>query len=123
MKKILIVEDEQILGEMYQDKFVQAGFKVLWANSAEEGMVTLTKTKPDLILLDILLPRINGLGFMEWFNKQKEYSSIPVVTFSNYDEPRTIKEALQLGVKDYLIKTNYTPNEIVNKINEILNEG
>jgi len=114
MKKILIVEDEKILGEMYRDRFSQAGFDVALAVSAEEGMEAVPKVKPDLILLDILLPRANGVGFMEWLKKQKEFSSIPVVAFSNYDEPTTKKEAFRLGVKDYLIKTNYTPSEIVN---------
>ncbi|MDP1538971.1 MAG: response regulator [bacterium] len=116
MKKILIIEDEKILGEMYRDKFTQAGFDVVWVDSAEEGIKAVPKIKPDLILLDILLPRANGIGFMGWLRKEKELSSIPVVAFSNYDEPTTKKEALKLGVKDYLIKTNYTPQEIVDKI-------
>jgi len=123
MKKILIVEDEKILGEMYRDRFSQAGFDVALAVSAEEGMEAVPKVKPDLILLDILLPRANGVGFMEWLKKQKEFSSILVVAFSNYDEPTTKKEAFRLGVKDYLIKTNYTPSEIVARIKQLLSEG
>jgi len=120
-KKILIIEDEKILGEMYRDKFIQVGFEVVWADSAEEGMRVVSKEKPDLILLDILLPRASGIGFMEWLKKQKELSPIPpVVAFSNYDEPATKKEALSLGVKDYLIKTNYTPQEIVDRVKSYL---
>lgn len=115
-KKILVIEDEKILGEMYRDILVQAGFNVEWVQSAEEGIETLAKTKPDLILLDILLPRASGVGFMKQLKEQKEFSSVPVVAFSNYDEPNTKKEALELGVKDYLIKTNYTPQEVVDKI-------
>ena len=122
-KKILIIEDEKILGEMYRDRFSQAGFDVALAVSAEEGMEAVPKVKPDLILLDILLPRANGVGFMEWLKKQKEFSSILVVAFSNYDEPTTKKEAFLLGVKDYLIKTNYTPSEIVARIKQLLSEG
>lgn len=122
-KKILIIEDEKILGEMYREKFTQAGFDVVLAVSAEEGMEAVPKVKPDLILLDILLPRANGIGFMGWLKEQKEFSSIPVVAFSNYDEPTTKKEAFQLGIKDYLIKTNYTPSEIVAKIKQLLSEG
>ena len=119
-KKILIIEDEKILGEMYRDKFTQAGFDVVWADSAEEGMEVVPDVKPDLILLDILLPRASGIGFMEWLKKEKELSLIPVVAFSNYDEPTTKKEALRLGVKDYLIKTNYTPQEIVDRVKSYL---
>jgi len=120
MKKILIIEDEKMLGEMYQDKFIQEGFDAVLAETAEQGVEATCKEKPDLILLDILLPRTNGIGFMEWFKKEKELSSIPVIAFSNYDDPKTKKEAAELGIKDYLIKTNYTPQEIVDKVKSYL---
>jgi two-component system alkaline phosphatase synthesis response regulator PhoP len=120
MKKILIVEDEKILAEMYRDKFTQAGFKVILAYSAEEGLITAQKEMPDLILLDILLPRENGIFFLKNLKKDPKTASIPVVAFSNYDDPKTKKDAHNLGVKDYLIKTNYTPKEIVEKIKSYL---
>lgn len=116
MKQILIVEDEKILAEMYRDKFVQESFEAILAFSAEEGLEILKKEKPDLILLDILLPKANGITFLTKIKKDQKTSSIPVVAFSNYDDPKTKKEAFQLGVKDYLIKTSYTPQEIVEKI-------
>ena len=120
MKKVLIIEDEKILAVMYKDKFSQAGFEVVLAFESEEGLVLAKKEKPDLILLDILLPRENGILFLNQLRKIPEISSIPVVAFSNYDDPKTKKEAFELGVKDYLIKTNYTPNEIVEKIKNYL---
>ena len=116
MKKILIIEDEKILGEMYRDKFIQEGFEVILATSAEEGSEVMAKEKPDLILLDILLPRANGISFLAKLRKDPAVSSTPVVAFSNYDDPKTKREALKLGVKDYLIKTNFTPQEIIEKI-------
>ncbi len=119
-KKILIVEDEKILGEMYYDKFIQAGFEVILAHSAEEGIEVVSKEKPDLILLDILLPRANGVSFLAKLRKIPEFSSIPVVVFSNFDDPETKKKALQLGIKEYLIKTNFTPQEIVEKVKSYL---
>ncbi len=122
-KKILIIEDEKMLGEMYQDKFNQAGFEVNWVQSAEEGIEAVQRAKPDLILLDILLPKANGIGFMSWLKKEKKFSSVKVVAFSNFDEPATKKEALELGVKDYLIKTDYTPQGIVEKIKKHLSEN
>ena len=120
MKKILIVEDEKILGEMYQDKFIQAGFEIVLAGSAEEGHEFLSKEKPDLILLDILLPRENGITFLTKIRKNPETASIPVVAFSNFDDSITKKEALSLGAKDYLIKTAYTPQEVIEKIKKYL---
>lgn len=122
MKKILIVEDEKILAEMYRDKFSQAGFKTLLANSAEEGFRATLKEKPDLILLDILLPRGNGISFLKKLRKDKKTSKTLVVAFSNFDDPDTKKEAFNLGVKDYLIKTSYTPQEIIEKIKSYLRD-
>ena len=115
-KKILIVEDEKILGEMYRDKFILAGFEIILAGSAEEGNEFLLKEKPDLILLDILLPRENGITFLTKLRKNSETSLIPVIAFSNFDDPLTKKEALDLGAKDYLIKTAYTPEQIIKKV-------
>lgn len=117
---MLIIEDEKILAEMYQDKFTQAGFKVILAIDSKEGLRLAKREKPDLIVLDILLPRENGIIFLEWLRKDPEISSIPVVVFSNYDDPRTKKEAAKFGIKDYLIKANYTPKEIVEKVKSYL---
>ena len=121
-KKILIVEDEKILGEMYRDKFSQAGFEVYLVLEAKDGLKLAKKEKPDLIILDILLPKENGITFLTWLRKEPEIFSIPVVAFSNYDDPETKRQAVKLGVKDYLIKTNYTPQEIINKVKNYLNE-
>ena len=119
-KKILIVEDEKILAEMYYDRFVQAGFKVIMAYSAEQGIEMTLKEKPDLIVLDILLPRENGISFLGKLRKNPKTASTKVVAFSNYDDPTTKKEAFELGVEEYLIKTNYTPQEITEKIKSYL---
>ena len=119
-KKILLVEDEKILAEMYRDKFTEAGFEVSSTFEVEEGLKLAKKEKPDLIVLDILLPRENGVYFLTELKNDLEISSIPVVVFSNFDDPETKRTALRLGVKDYLIKTNYTPKEIVAKIKNYL---
>lgn len=120
MKKILLVEDEKILAEMYSDKFSQAGFEMILAFTAEEGLKVAKKEKPDLIILDILLPRGNGIFFLKEQKKSPEISQIPVIAFSNFDDPETRKKAIELGVLDYLIKTDYTPQGIVEKIKKYL---
>jgi len=119
-KKILIVEDEKILGQMYKDKFLQSGFDTTLVNSAEEAIKKVSKIKPDLILLDILLPKENGIGFLTRLMKKSEFASVPVVAFSNFDDPGTKKKAFQLGIKEYLIKTSFTPGGIVAKIKQLL---
>ena len=123
MEKILIIEDEKILAEMYRDKFTQAGFEVVLAFDSKEGLEMTKKEKPDLIILDILLPKENGITFLKWLRKEPGISSLPVVAFSNFDDPKIKIEAANLEVKDYLIKTDYTPREIVAKIKQLLNEG
>ncbi|PIZ87963.1 MAG: response regulator [Candidatus Nealsonbacteria bacterium CG_4_10_14_0_2_um_filter_39_15] len=120
LKKILLIEDEKILAEMYKEKFSQAGFEVLLAFESKEGLKMVKKERPDLIVLDILLPRENGITFLGWLRQDPEIAATPVVAFSNYDDPETKKQALKLGAKDYLIKTNYTPSEIVAKIKQLL---
>lgn len=119
MLKILIIEDEPLLAEMYRDKFIKSGFEVFSSFSAEEGFEIIKKEKPSLVLLDILLPVENGITFLDWIKKDSEVSFIPILAFSNYDDEETKRRAFKLGVKDYLIKTNYTPQEIIEKIKNI----
>jgi len=120
MKKILIIEDEKDLAEMYKEKLEIEGFKVFLASNVEEGLRVAKKEKPDLILLDILLGEENGIYFLKKQKDDKEISEIPVVAFSNYDNSQTKKEAKKFGVKEYLIKTNFTPKEFVDKIKNYL---
>ena len=118
MKKILIIEDEKILVEMYKSKLEANNFEVISAFSSEEGMEILRKEKPDLVILDILLPKENGITFLEKIGKMKIISDIRIVVFSNYDDPETRKKALKLGAEDYLIKTQFTPREFLEKVKE-----
>ena len=118
MKKILIIEDEKILVEMYKSKLEANNFEVFSAFSSEEGIQILKKEKPDLVILDILLPKENGITFLEKIEKIKIISDIRIVVFSNYDDPETRKKALKLGAEDYLIKTQCTPREFLEKVKE-----
>lgn len=117
-KKLLIVEDEKMLSEMYQDTFSQAGYEVFTAFTVEEGIKITRDKKPDLILLDILLPKESGIAFLQKLKKDFHISTIPVVAFSNYDDPKTKKKAINLGIKAYLLKTDFTPKDIVEKVEE-----
>ncbi|MDD4831179.1 MAG: response regulator [Candidatus Pacebacteria bacterium] len=118
--KILVVEDEQILAEMYQDKFKKEGFEVIAAKDGKEGIKMMREQKPALVLLDILLPNENGIDFLKKQKKDPKLSSIPIIVFSNFDDPETKKETLDLGVKEYLIKSNHNPREIVEQIKKYI---
>jgi len=120
MKKILLIEDEKILGEMYKEKFEQEGFEMILSLDAEKGFEIAKREKPDLVILDILLPEKDGTYFLEERLKDPSMSSIPVVALSNYDHPDMRKKALELGAKEYIIKTDFTPKEIVEKIKKYL---
>ncbi|MCK4781452.1 response regulator transcription factor [Candidatus Parcubacteria bacterium] len=121
--KILLIEDEKMLSEMYMDKFSQAGFEAILSSEAKKGLRLFKgKKKFDLIVLDILLPLENGIYFLEKLRNHKNpaISSIPVIIFSNLDDPEIERKARKLGIEDYLIKTNYTPNQIVKEIKKYL---
>jgi len=120
MKKILIIEDERILGEMYRDKFQKSGFQISLVDNAEDGIKFIAREKPDLVLLDILLPGADGIYFLKELRKEPKLSSIPVIAFSNYDSSEARKQVKKLGGKDYLIKTDFTPQEIIDKVKNYL---
>ncbi len=112
-KTIFIVEDELMLADMYREKMEMGGFKVVQAFDAEEALEKIEGTNPDLILLDILLPRQSGIYFLERIREKEELKETPVIAFSNFDDAETRKMAYDLKAKEYLIKTNYTPQEIL----------
>ncbi len=122
MKKILIIEDEKMLAEMYRDRFVHEGFDVHSAFDAEEGMEVVKKINPDLILLDILLPRANGTDFLEKLRGDESISKIKVIAYSNYDDASSREKAESLGAKEYLIKTNHTPKEVVDVVKKYIED-
>ncbi|MDD5750207.1 MAG: response regulator [Candidatus Pacebacteria bacterium] len=116
MPKLLIVEDEPVLREMYAQVFAEEGISVVSAESAEEGLLMAEQENPDLVMLDILLPNIDGLQMLEQLRRNPKIAKTRVVAFSNYDDKSAREKAAGLGALDYLIKTDYTPQEIVEKI-------
>lgn len=105
-----------MLREMYEDKFRKAGLEVFSAKEAEAGLALVKKEKPDIILLDILLPKQDGLFVLEQIREDPETADMKVVAFSNFDDPAARQTAQRLKVTAYLIKTDFTPAEIVEKV-------
>lgn len=122
-QKILIADDEEILRRIYSDRLTFEGFDVETAADGEEALTKINTSAPNLILLDILMPKLNGLQVLEQLNTNPAHKTIPVIVLSNVANDENIKKALSLGAKDYLLKTNFSPNEIINKIKTLIDSG
>ena len=116
MKKVLLIEDEPSLVDLYKLKFTKEGFNVITAPDSESGLQISRMEKPDFIILDILLPVRNGIAFLKKLRAEPEISKIPVFVFSCLDEQDIKNQAFHLGVEDYILKTKYTPDQLVGKI-------
>jgi len=115
-KKILLVEDEEIMTNLLQKKLVEEGYNVLTAGDGEEGLKKVKSEKPDIVLLDIVMPKKGGFEVMEEMAKSKELRKIPIIIISNSGQPVELDRAQRLGAKDWLIKTDFDPKEVVEKV-------
>ena len=115
-KKILIIEDEEVMTNLLERKLSQEGYTVEIARDGEEGLEKMKKEKPDLILLDIIMPRRGGFEVMEEMQKDKELRDISVIVISNSGQPVELDRAKELGAKDWLIKTEFDPQEVIEKV-------
>ncbi|MBI2626492.1 MAG: response regulator [Candidatus Nealsonbacteria bacterium] len=115
-KKIALIEDEEVLIGLLQRKLIKEGYDVFLARDGEEGLKMLREEKPDLVLLDIVMPKMGGFEVMEEMQKDEELKKIPIVIISNSGQPVELDRAKQLGVKDWLIKTEFDPQEVINKV-------
>lgn len=116
MPKILIVEDDIFLGDVLMQKLKSAGYDALLARDGASGLRQLREWKPDLVLLDIILPQMNGYEVLEARQKEPAIADIPVIVISNSGQPVEINRALALGVKDYLVKAQFDPEEVITKV-------
>jgi DNA-binding response OmpR family regulator len=116
MKKILLVEDEPTLVDLCKLKFTKEGFNVISALDGESGLQLARMEKPDLIILDILLPVRNGIDFLKKLRAEPDISKTPVFVFSCFDDSAIKKQAFDLGAEDYVLKTKYTLDQLVEKI-------
>ena len=119
MARVLIVEDYPNLQMQYKEVLEAEGFEVMTARDGEQALAAFDKQEPDLILLDLLLPKKGGLEFLRALNVEK-YSHMKVIVFSNMASPELYAEAKQLGATEYLIKAKYTPKQVAEVIKKTL---
>ncbi len=115
-KKILLVEDEALIRELYARQLTKSGFLVKAVADGEAGLQTLGQEKFDLLLLDIMLPGMNGLEMLREFKSKNAGSTMMVILLTNLGQESVIKEGFDLGANAYLIKTSYTPDQIVQEV-------
>jgi len=120
MKKILVVEDDKFLRELISRDLVKEGYDVVEAVDGEKGIESIKKENPDLVLLDLILPGIDGFEVLSRMKSDPALSQIPVIILSNLGQRDDIERGLELGASDYLIKAHFTPNEIIEKIKTML---
>ena len=118
--KILVVEDEEFLLDLYETKLEESGYEVIKASNGEEGISLARLELPSLILLDILMPKVDGYEMLKSIKSNNKTRTIPVIIFSNLSQKEEIEKGLKLGAKDFIIKTSVTPTELEIKVREYL---
>ena len=120
MAKILIVEDEKLLNEAYELVLKKEGHDVAKAFNGEEALEAIKKDVPDLILLDLRMPKMDGVTFLHKLLPAKNYPDMKIIIFSNYDEQREIDEAFEYGATRYILKAWSSPTELIKVVKETL---
>ena len=119
-KNILVIEDDKFLRELIIQKLLKEGYDVSEAVDGEQGIKKIKEEKPGLVLLDLILPGIDGFEVLSQMKKEPDLSSIPVIILSNLGQKEDVERGLKLGAVDYLIKAHFTPGEIIDKIKAAL---
>jgi DNA-binding response OmpR family regulator len=119
-KTILIIEDDEFFRDLVDKKLISEGFNVAKAVDGEEGIKKTKEEKPDLILLDLLLPNVDGFEVLERIKKDPDTASIPVIILSNLGQKEEVEKGLESGAADFLIKAQFTSDEIIEKVRNVL---
>ena len=123
-KRIIIIEDEKPMLEALVNKFKNEGFETLQASDGAEGLEMSLKEKPDLLLLDIIMPKIDGMTLMKKVREDKKWGkNVPIIMLTNLSDPESVSEATKYGVFDFLVKTDWRLDDVVKLAKERLKMG
>jgi len=122
-KIILLVDDDPILSEVVKNRIVEEGYVCIWERDGKLGLDRLKTMTPHLLLLDIMMPNMNGYEVLEHINADPALASTPVMVISNSGEPVEIQRILKLGVRDFIVKAHFSPEEVIEKIKKIIGES
>lgn len=121
MTKIAIIEDDPVISQMYRFKFEAANFEVELANNGKRGVEMVKSFRPDLILLDLQMPEMDGTEALSLIRKEDWGKKIPVIILTNTGEEESPKKLRELGIHSYIVKANLTPSQVVDKVKSALN--
>jgi len=120
MKQILLVEDDPFLIDIYTTKFKESGFSVEVASSGEQALQKAKELNPDLIVLDIVLPQMDGWEILKEIKNEKGLKDLKIIMLSNLGQKEEVEKGINLGAVSYLIKAHYTPSQVVEEIKKVL---
>lgn len=120
MTKIAIIEDDSVINQMYRMKFEAAEFDVATASDGEAGVAMVKKFKPEIILLDLQMPRMGGVEALEIIRKADWGATVPVIILTNLGEEEAPKELKSLDIHSYIVKAELTPSQVVNRVKDAL---
>src|SRR5260370_33391588 len=123
MKRIVVVDDQPILGTIYRTKFTTEGFQVDVASDGQEALDLIQRTNPDLVLLDLMLPKIDGLEVLKRLRAQSSFLTLPIIVFSANARPGITEEAFAAGASMVLSKSNTSPKQVIEIVNRTLAEA
>lgn len=118
--KIVLVEDDLPMVKMYSTKLLKENFEVVVAYDGEDGLAKIKEFGPDLVVLDLMVPKIGGMEVLTQLRADSKTKNLPVIILSNLSQDQDIEKAKQLGVKEFLVKANHTPSQVVEKIKTYL---
>ena len=122
MIKIIIIEDDPTISQMYRMKFDTEGFDVRMAKNGLIGIGMVKEFNPDMILLDLQMPELDGLGALKGIRALSEHKDTPVIILTNLGEEEAPSEMRALGVHSYIVKANYTPRQVVAHVKQVLED-
>ena len=123
IKKILVIDDDKTFQKTMRDTLEPLGYIVSEAHDGEEGLKKVKKEKPDLILLDVVMPKLGGMEFLKVLNGNKSQAQIPVLITSNFSGANMIEEGMKLGIRGYIVKSDESLKTIVNNIELIIGKA
>jgi len=118
--KVLLVDDDQALRQLYSVELTGQNYSVVVAGDGEEGIAKARQEKPDLVLLDIMMPKMDGVAALGKLKEDPALKDIPVIMLTNFGQENLVQQSFSLGASDYLLKYKVTPAEMVEKVNQII---